>query len=80
MGMGIIMDSDSNVIVELEPDGTGVKAGLKVGDLVTIVDSVVVTVIEDGMIVPRHAADAAIDPTKQVIHITVFRNGAVSGI
>ena len=73
MGMGIIMDSASNVIVELEPDGTGVKAGLKVGDLVTVVDSVVVTVIEDGMIVPRSAVNAAIDPTKQVIHITVFR-------
>ena len=73
MGMGIIMDSASNVIVELEPDGTGVKAGLKTGDLVTVVDGIVVTVIEDGMIVPRSAVNAAIDPTKQVIHITVFR-------
>ena len=73
MGMGIIMDSASNVIVELEADGTGVKAGLKTGDLVTVVDGIVVTVIEDGMIVPRSAVNAAIDPTKQVIHITVFR-------
>ena len=48
--MGIIMDSASNVIVELEPDGTGIKAGLMVNDLVTVVDGVVVTVIEDGMI------------------------------
>lgn len=73
MGMGIIVDSASNVIVELEPDGSGVKAGLKTGDLVTIVDGIVVTVIEDGMIVPRSAVNAAIDPTRQVIHITVFR-------
>ena len=31
------------------------------------------TVIEDGMIVPRSAVNSAIDPTKTVIKITVFR-------
>ena len=45
--------SRAGVIIELEPDGAG---------------STVVTVVEDGMSVPRSAINAA---TTQAVHITV---------
>ena len=73
MGMGIVMDSASNVIFELEQGSTGLAAGLRVGDLVAMVDSTVVTVIEDGMVVPRAAVNSAIDPTRTELKLTVFR-------
>ena len=73
MGMGIVMDSASNVIFELETGSTGLAAGLRVGDLVAMVDSTVVTVIEDGMVVPRAAVNSAIDPTRTELKLTVFR-------
>ena len=40
MGMGVVMDSASNVIVELEDGSTGMAAGLKEGDAVMMVDKV----------------------------------------
>ena len=46
---------------------------LRVGDLVAMVDSTVVTVIEDGMVVPRAAVNSAIDPTRTELKLTVFR-------
>merc|ERR1719359_514271 len=73
MGMGIVMDSASNVIFELEPGSTGLAAGPRVGDLVAMVDSTVVTVIEDGMVVPRAAVNSAIDPMRTELKLTVFR-------
>ena len=45
----------------------------RVGDLVAMVDSTVVTVIEDGMVVPRAAVNSAIDPTRTELKLTVFR-------
>ena len=38
-----------------------------------MVDSTVVTVIEDGMVVPRAAVNSAIDPTRTELKLTVFR-------
>lgn len=73
MGMGVVMDSASNVIVELEEGSTGAKAGLKEGDVVMMVDHTVVTSIEKGMVVPRSTVTTAIDPTKTELLFTVFR-------
>lgn len=125
MGMGVVMDSASNVIVELEsgrcchqpsqpsPSGpppaltmlshpyathpipyasdpipprpapsrpvpsqsrsTGAESGLREGDAVMMVDHIVVTAIENGMVVPRSAVTAVIDPMKTQLTFTVFR-------
>ena len=53
--------------------GIAGRFGLSVGDLVAMVDSTVVTVIEDGMVVPRAAVNSAIDPTRTELKLTVFR-------
>ena len=73
MGMGVVMDSASNVIVELEEGSTGANSGLMEGDAVMMVDKVVVTVIEGGMVVPRSPITAVIDPVKTELTFTVFR-------
>jgi len=73
MGMGLVMDSASNVIVELEEGSTGAASGLKEGDCVMMVDHVVVTAIESGMVVPRSPITAVIDPNKTELTFTVFR-------
>ncbi|KAL1519928.1 hypothetical protein AB1Y20_023416 [Prymnesium parvum] len=73
MGMGVVMDSASNVIVELEKGSTGAVSGLKEGDAVMMIDHTVVTVIENGFIVPRSPITTVIDPMKTELLFTVFR-------
>ena len=78
-GMGIVMDSASNVVCELEEDGTGVAAGLRRGDLILKVDQRVVTSIVDGKVVPRTPVTAALDPNQNIVRLTVFRPAAEGG-
>lgn len=72
-GMGIVMDAACNMVKELDRGGPGMMAGLRKGDCVVVVDGVAVTAIENGYIVPRSLVTSAIDPARQVIHLTVFR-------
>jgi len=73
MGLGILMDSATNQIVELEEDGSAFASGLKADDVVVVVNNVVVTSIVDGMIEPRSAVSSAIDPSKDNITMKIFR-------
>jgi len=60
-------------IVEMEGDGSAVDSGLKPGDVVTMVDSVVVTSIVQGKLAPRTAVSSAIDPMKETLQFRVWR-------
>jgi len=73
MGLGLLMDSATNQIVEMEGDGSAVDSGLKPGDVVTMVDSVVVTSIVQGKLAPRTAVSSAIDPMKETLQFRVWR-------
>eukprot|EP00316_Scyphosphaera_apsteinii_P000681 CAMPEP_0119314904 /NCGR_PEP_ID=MMETSP1333-20130426/34091_1 /TAXON_ID=418940 /ORGANISM="Scyphosphaera apsteinii, Strain RCC1455" /LENGTH=544 /DNA_ID=CAMNT_0007320105 /DNA_START=9 /DNA_END=1644 /DNA_ORIENTATION=+ len=53
MGLGILMDSATNQIVELEEEGSAFNSGLKMRDVVVSVNNIVCTSIVDGMIEPR---------------------------
>jgi len=73
MGLGILMDSATNQIVELEEEGSAFNSGLKALDVVVVVNNVVVTSIVDGMIEPRSAVSSAINPAKDEVTMKVFR-------
>jgi len=78
MGLGILMDSATNQIVDIEEDGSAINSGLKIGDVITTVDKTVVTSIVDGMLEPRAAVSSAIDPTREALLIAVFRASAAT--
>lgn len=61
------------MITQLELGSAGAVAGLQENDVITVIDGVAVTVIDDGFIVPRSTVTAAIDPTASVLRVTVFR-------
>jgi len=72
-GMGVVIDSANNVVLEVEPGGAAARCGLLVGDLVCLVDGTAVTVIDDGYAHPRSVITAAIHPYAAVVKMTVFR-------
>lgn len=72
-GMGVVLDAACNMVVELTPDGAGKTAGLETHDVIMFVDGTAVTAIENGYIVPISLVVSAINPTKDKIHLTVFR-------
>ena len=75
-GLGVVMDATVNGVAGLEKGGSGRAAGLKVGDIIAVVDGSVITAIEGGYITPRELTTTAIDPTKNVVSMTVFRRKA----
>lgn len=74
--MGIALDSASNRVVKVEDGSPGMLAGLRERDIVALVDDIAVTVIENGFVVPRSLVTAVIDPTRETLHLTVFRHYA----
>lgn len=72
-GMGLVMDAATNQILKVEVGSVAEEAGLYRGDLISVVDSNVVTVIQDGYFYPRSSVPAAINPSKDVITFTIFR-------
>jgi hypothetical protein len=73
MGLGVILDSATNQICDIEAGSSGEVAGLKKGDVIMVIGTKVVTSIVDGKISPRCAVSAAIDPNQSQLKLMVYR-------
>ena len=73
-GMGIVVDSASNMITHMEASGAGASAGLLRWDIIAGIDDIAVTVIDDGYLIPRWNVITALDLTASRSLFTVFRS------